>query len=94
MQFSADGSRLKSRYEGQDTSEAWTIRLAPYAVRRLTIRGRPVEAGGLSSDGSTVLVDAGGFLDAPSAGTVSTVPFAGGPASVLVRHASAPSWNR
>jgi hypothetical protein len=94
VQFSADGGRLLAEYEGQDTSEAWTIDLATRRTRQVKIKGVGVTAGGLSSDGSTVLVDYNGFLNPPSAGTVETVPFGGGPVRVLVRHAGYPSWNR
>jgi hypothetical protein len=94
MQFSSDGTRLLAEYVGQDTSEAWTVDVTHRRARRLKIRGVSVTAGGLSSDGSTVLVDRGGFLNPPSAGTVETMPFTGGPARILVRHAGYPSWNR
>ncbi len=94
MQFSADGERLLTEYVGQDTSEAWTIQLATAKVRKLGISGASVTAGGLSRDGTTVLVDYNGFLNSASAGVVETLPFTGGKATVLVRHAVFPSWNR
>lgn len=94
IQFSSNGERLLAEYEGQDTSEAWTIQVATQTVRQVKVKGVTVTAGGLSQDGSTVLVDYNGFLNPPSAGTVETVPFGGGPAKVLVRHAGFPSWNR
>jgi hypothetical protein len=94
MQFSADGERLLTEYVGQDTSEAWTIQLATAKVRKLGISGASVTAGGLSRDGTTVLVDDNGFLNSASAGVVETLPFTGGKATVLVRHAVFPSWNR
>ncbi len=94
MQFSADGTRLLAEYEGQDTSEAWTIDVTTRRARQVKVKGVSVTAGGLSTDGSLVLIDYNGFLNPPSAGTVETVPFGGGPATVLVRHAGYPSWNR
>ncbi len=94
MQFSADGRGLLAEYEGQDTNEAWTIDVTSHRTRQVKVGGESVTGGGISSDGSTLLVDVGGFLNPPSAGTVETVPFAGGPARVLVRHAGYPSWNR
>ena len=72
MQFSADGERLLTQLVGQDTSETWTIEVASAKVRQLTVRGVSVTAGGLSQDGTTVLVDYNGFLNPPSAGTVET----------------------
>lgn len=94
MQFSADGARLLTQLVGQDTSETWTIEVASAKVRQLTVRGVSVTAGGLSQDGTTVLVDYNGLLNPPSAGTVETVPFTGGRATVLVKGAGFPSWNR
>jgi hypothetical protein len=94
MQFSADGERLLTQFVGLDTSETWTIQIAGASPRQLKVRGVSVTAGGLSQDGTAVLVDYNGFLNPPSAGTVETVPFTGGTATVLVRHAGFPSWNR
>ncbi len=94
MQFSSDGTRLLAEYVGQDTNEAWTVQVTSGRARQLTVKGVSVTAGGLSQDGSTVLVDYNGFLNPPSAGTVETVPFTGGRPTVLVRRAGFPSWNR
>ena len=94
MQFSSDGTRLLAEYVGQDTNETWTVQVPSGRNRQLTVRGVSVTAGGLSRDGSTVLVDYNGFLNPPSAGTVETVPFTGGRATALVQRAGFPSWNR
>ncbi len=94
MQFSTDGTRLLAQYVGQDTNETWTVQVPSGRTRQLKLHGVSVTAGGLSRDGSAVLVDYNGFLNPPSAGTVETVPFTGGGAKVLVRHAGFPSWNR
>jgi hypothetical protein len=94
VQFSTDGKRLLAGYVGQDTNETWTVQVTNGRTRQLTVRGVSVTAGGMSRDGSTVLVDYNGFLNPPSAGTVETVPFTGGRATVLVRRAGFPSWNR
>jgi WD40 repeat protein len=93
LAFSADGSRLLAQFGGQDTSEAWTVRVPSGSARRLTVRGRSVQAAGLSSDGATVLVDEGGFDGPASEGRVATMPFAGGRSTVLVAHGSQASWN-
>jgi Tol biopolymer transport system component len=93
LAFSADGSRLLAQFEGQDTSEAWTVRLPSGRARRLTVRGRSVQAAGLSSDGKTVLVDEGGFDGPASEGRVATMPFSGGLSKLLVAHGSQSSWN-
>jgi hypothetical protein len=93
--FSADGSRLLTQFVGQDTSEAWTVRVRSGRVHRLTRKGArlPLQAAGLSSDGATVLVDEGGLDGPASEGRVATLPFAGGRTSVLAAQGSQASWN-
>ena len=94
LQFSADGGRLLAVFSGQDTIETWTIEVATKQARHLTVRRLDVIPGGLSRDGSTVLIDFGAFQNPPSAGAVETIPFAGGPVTTLVKHAAEPSWNK
>jgi len=93
--FSADGSRLLAQFVGQDTSEAWAVSMASGRARRLTPKsGRlPLQAAGLSSDGSTVLVNEGGIGGPASEGRVATLPFADGRPTLLVAHGSQASWN-
>lgn len=93
--FSADGSKLLAQFVGQDTSEAWTVSVPSGRARRLTPRGArlPLQAAGMSSDGSTLLVNAGGVDGPASEGRVATLPFAGGRSTVLVAHGSQASWN-
>ncbi len=93
LAFSGGGKRLLAEYEGQDTSEAWTISLPNRQVREIRIRRDSVTGSAISRDGNNVLVDRGGFLSPPDSGTVEAVPFSGGHARVLVRHAAEPSWN-
>ena len=93
LAFSASGNRLLSAFEGQDTSQTWTIQLPSGQARQLTVGGQSVQAGGISRNGRTVLVDVGGFEAAPSHGTVATLPFGGGQATVLVKHAGEPTWS-
>jgi WD40 repeat protein len=93
LAFSADGGRLLAQFGGQDTSEAWTVRVPSGRARRLTVRGHSVQAAGLSSDGATVLIDEGGLNGPASEGRTATVPFAGGRSTVLVAHGSQASWN-
>ncbi|HEX8714022.1 MAG TPA: hypothetical protein VF706_00510, partial [Solirubrobacteraceae bacterium] len=93
--FSADGSKLLAQFIGQDTSEAWTVRVASGRVHRLAPRSArfPLQAAGLSSDGSTLLVNEGGVDGPASEGRVATLPFAGGRSTVLVAHGAQASWN-
>jgi hypothetical protein len=92
--FSADGRRLLARYEGLDTSQTWAIAIGAPWTRQLKITGESVNAGGISRDGGTVLVDRGGYLSPPEQGTVEVVPFYGGRATVIVPHGTDPTWNR
>jgi hypothetical protein len=93
LAFSSNGSRLLTQFEGQDTSEAWTVLVPSGRVHRLTVRGQPVMAAGISSDGKTVLIDEKSFEEPPSNGRIARIPFAGGRPKVLVAHGSQASWN-
>jgi hypothetical protein len=87
---SSNGNRLLAAYEGEDTNLAYTVQLSPLRVR--AVPGF-VQGGGISSDGSTLLIESGAFEAPPSSGTVETVPFgAARPLRKLARGAS-PSWN-
>jgi hypothetical protein len=89
----AGGRKLLAQFVGEDTSEAWTVRLPSGRAHRLTVRGRSVQAAGISGDGKTVLVNEGGFEGPASEGRIATMPFAGGLSKVLVAHGSQASWN-
>lgn len=93
--FSASGGRLLSEFEGQDTSEAWTASVPSGRARRLRVGRRHTNAiaAGISRSGATLLIDEGFLEGPPSADRVATVPFAGGPAKVLVAHGGQASWN-
>ncbi|MGO9321109.1 MAG: hypothetical protein ACLQBY_09960 [Solirubrobacteraceae bacterium] len=93
LAFSANGSRLLAEFEGEDTSGAYAVSVASGRARSVTVHGRMVQGAGISSDGSTLLIDAGSFEQPPSHGRIVTVPFAGGHAKVLVAHGSQASWN-
>ena len=93
LAFSANGNRLLTAFEGQDTSQTWTIQFPSGQARQLMIGGQSVQAGGISRNGRSVLVDFGGFEASPSHGTVATLPFGGGHATVLVKHAGEPTWS-
>jgi hypothetical protein len=93
IDFSSNGRRLLSEFEGQDTSEAWTVLVPSGRARRLTVRGQSVVGAGLSRDGSTVLIGEKSFEGPPSGGRVAQIPFAGGRSKILVAHGSQASWN-
>ncbi|MGO9977146.1 MAG: TolB family protein [Solirubrobacteraceae bacterium] len=88
--FSDDGSVLLAEYEGQDTSEAWVLRLP---AGRPAPLGAELTGAALSGDGARALVDRGGFLLAPDEGAVESLALHGGAARILVAHGSEPSWN-
>jgi hypothetical protein len=94
LAFSADGTRLLAEFEGQDTSEAWTVDLSTGRARRLRSHGRTVLGDGISADGSTLLIEEGWYETPASKNRIATLPFGGGAARVLVAHGSSASWNR
>lgn len=90
LAFSAAGDRLLAEFEGQDTSEAWTVRVPSGRARRLTVRRQAVQGAGISRDGRTVLIEQGAFENPPSRGRIASIPFAGGRPRVLVAHGAQP----
>jgi hypothetical protein len=94
LAVSANGIRLLAEYMGEDTSEAWTVNVRTGRTHRLLVGGKPVTGFGISRNGKRVLVDLGFFENPPSKGEVATIPFAGGPIAVLVKHAGLPSWTQ
>jgi hypothetical protein len=93
LAFSANGQRLVAEFEGEDTSEAWTVRVPSGRARRIIARGRPVTASGISRDGKTLLIDENAFENPPSSGRVAAIPFAGGRSEVLIAHGAEATWN-
>jgi hypothetical protein len=93
--WSADGNRLLTEFQGQDTSYA-------VVVNPKTGKQRPVAGTGetgfvgtaLSADGSLVLGFNGGFDPGLKNHKVQTVPYSGGKPKTLVKEAFEPSWNR
>jgi WD40 repeat protein len=88
------GVHLLAAYQGQDTDQAWTVNLKTGAARRIRSSRGYVTPGGISRNGRRVLLQIGAFQGPASSGMVVTAPFDGGSATVLVRHAASPSWNR
>jgi hypothetical protein len=94
LAFSANGSRLLAEFEGEDTSDAWTVTVGSGRAREVTVHGRSAQGAGISSDGNTLLIDEDAFEQPPSRGRIATVPFGGGRPRVLIAHGSQASWNR
>ncbi|HEX6388741.1 MAG TPA: hypothetical protein VFZ89_04835 [Solirubrobacteraceae bacterium] len=92
--FSADGTRLLAQFGGQDTSYAVAVDPATGAERVLGPRGNSgLLASRLSKDGQLVLAASGGY-DELAKSDIVTIPWTGGPTTVLVRNADDPDWNR
>lgn len=91
--FSSDGTRLLTEFVGQDTSEAWTVEVPSGKARAVRVKGLPVVGGGISADGSRLLVYEGGIEGPASGDNVVSLPFSGGAPTLLVAHAAQPSWN-
>jgi Tol biopolymer transport system component len=93
-QWSADGRRLLSEFDGEDTSYAVTVDPLTGSERTLTrAREQGLLGAALSSDGTTVLGSTGG--PEPGEGhNVVAVPYGGGRLTVLAKNAYEPDWNR
>ena len=88
LAFSADGTRLLSEFEGQDTSEAWTVlrlnRAACGDSSRMGARWWRPESHVTARRSCSY---EGGFEEEPSQGRVATIPFSGGHSSCSSRTA-------
>ena len=93
ISFAGGGAWVLAQYQGQDTSAAWIVAATGHQARPLQVGGADVTGAELSRDGSTALIDAGGFLNPPDQGRIEALPLAGGTPRVLIRHGSQPSWN-
>ncbi|MHB8692165.1 MAG: hypothetical protein ACYDHH_13050 [Solirubrobacteraceae bacterium] len=92
VSFSANGQWLLANATGLDTSQAWSIDVAGRRARELVLPGGMATAGAMARGSDRALVDVGGFLGGPSAGSVETVPLGGGRPRTIVTHGSEPTW--
>jgi len=93
--WSADGGRLLTEFQGQDTSYAVVVNPKTGAQRPVAGTGETGFVGtDLSADGSLVLGFNGGFDPGIRNHKVQTVPYGGGKPKTLVKEAFEPSWNR
>ncbi|HEU4462679.1 MAG TPA: hypothetical protein VFR75_08805 [Solirubrobacterales bacterium] len=93
--WSANGNRLLTEFQGQDTSYAVVVNPQTGAQRPVAGTGESGFVGtDLSADGSTVLGFNGGFDVGLRANKVQTVPYGGGKPKTLVKEAYEPSWSR
>jgi hypothetical protein len=83
--WSADGRRLLAAYPATNNGRLYAVDVDSGAVRAITHFVGDLYAQGLSRDGRTVLAAIGcGEMPSPY-GVVETIPFAGGPPTVVVR---------
>jgi len=94
-EWSADGSRLLTEFQGQDVSYAVTVNPKTGAQRPVAGTGETGFVGtDLSADGKLVLGFNGGFDPGLKNHKIQTVPYGGGKPKTLVKEAFEPSWNR
>lgn len=93
--WSADGNRLLTEFQGQDTSYAVVVNPTTGAQRPVAGTGETGFVGtDLSADGTLVLGFNGGFDPGLRNHKVQTVPYGGGKPKTLVKNAFEPSWSR
>jgi Tol biopolymer transport system component len=93
--WSANGARLLTEFEGQDTSYAVAVNPKTGAQRPVADVGESGFVGtDLSADGKLVLGFNGGFDPGLKNHKVQTVPYGGGKPKTLVKEAFEPSWSR
>jgi Tol biopolymer transport system component len=93
--WSADGGRLLTEFQGQDTSYAVVVNPKTGAQRPVAGTGETGFVGtDLSADGSLVLGFNSGFDPGIRNHKVQTVPYGGGKPKTLVKEAFEPSWSR
>jgi Tol biopolymer transport system component len=94
-EWSANGRRLLTEFEGQDTSYAVVVNPKTGAQRRVAGTGESGFVGtDLSADGKLVLGFNGGFDPGLKNHKVQTVPYSGGKPKTLAKEAFEPSWSR
>jgi hypothetical protein len=93
-EWAGDGIHLLAEFEGLNISQAWMITAPAGKARELRSGGESVVGAAISRDGSSVLVDRGGFLNPIDAGRVESIPLVGSGSRVLAARGSEPSWNR
>lgn len=94
-EWSANGARLLTEFEGQDVSYAVVVNPKTGVQRPVAGTGETGFVGtDLSADGSVVLGFNGGFDPGLKNHKVQTVPYSGGKPKTLVKEAFEPSWNR
>src|SRR3954447_746935 len=94
VEWSASGAQLLAGFTGQDTNQAYAVDPLTGSARDLGARRFDgTSPAAISRDGTTVLAQTGGQEGPSPDQNVVTIPFAGGPATVLVPRGLSPDWN-
>jgi Tol biopolymer transport system component len=94
VEWSATGAQLLANFGGQDTSQAFAV--DPLSGAAADLGAKPFDGtspGAISRDGTTVLAQTGGQEGPSPDQAVVTIPFSGGPPTVLVPRGLSPDWN-
>ena len=94
LAVSADGTKLAAEYEGEDTSEGYSVNIVTKTVTQLVVGKQENSAFGISSNGARVLVSYGGFEGPSTHAVIATMPFGGGTPTVLIHAGYQPSWSQ
>jgi Tol biopolymer transport system component len=94
LAFSGNGRRMIAEFEGQDTSEGYTVSVTTHKAKLIKVaHHNSVNADGISRSGNTLLVTLDAFENPTAEGKVATIPFSGGHPKVLATHSGFGTWN-
>jgi hypothetical protein len=94
LAFSGNGRRMIAEFEGQDTSEGYTVSVTTHKAKLIKVaHHNSVNADGISRSGNTLLVTLDAFENPTAEGKVATIPFSSGHPKVLATHAGFGTWN-
>ncbi len=89
---SDNGKLLIADWAGTDQDDAYTVNVTTGAAKAVVVKNEIVTGYGISSNGSTLLIDYGAFEAPSNNGHVATIPFGGGTPKVLVKGGVGPDW--
>jgi dipeptidyl aminopeptidase/acylaminoacyl peptidase len=93
VDWSANGHHLLAVHPGLTRSEIWAVDTTDGEARGLTVAVPGLEALALSRDGQRILYATGCNRRQGDEGTIETIPFGGGPSTVLAHASCRADWN-
>jgi Tol biopolymer transport system component len=93
VDWSADGRRLLAEHPGEARAQLWAIDAGSGEARSVTNPVAGLTALALSRDGQRILYASGCNRHQADRGTIETLPFAGGPSTVLAHASCRADWN-